>query len=166
MEYQTRAQSSPAIDAGLRQYMLSVYNYMASGLALTGLVAYMLFQATAVMGPTGEIVGLTNLGVTLYTGPMMWVVALAPLGIVMYMSFGIRGMSASRAQTMFWVFAFLMGLSLSTIFLSIPSLSIAKGLEAAICIAILEPISSFFPFIIPSSFTTEIILPIFFSIAE
>ena len=82
MEYQTRAQSSPAIDAGLRQYMLSVYNYMASGLALTGLVAYMLFQATAVMGPTGEIVGLTNLGVTLYTGPMMWVVALAPLGIV------------------------------------------------------------------------------------
>ena len=67
MEYQTRAQSSPAIDAGLRQYMLSVYNYMASGLALTGLVAYMLFQATAVMGPTGEIVGLTNLGVTLYT---------------------------------------------------------------------------------------------------
>ena len=74
----------------LRQYMLSVYNYMASGLALTGLVAYMLFQATAVMGPTGEIVGLTNLGVTLYTGPMMWVVALAPLGIVMYMSFGIK----------------------------------------------------------------------------
>ena len=109
MEYQTRAQSSPAIDASLRQYMLSVYNYMASGLALTGLVAYMLFQATAVMGPSGEIVGLTNLGITLYTGPMMWVVALAPLGIVMYMSFGIRGMSASRAQTMFWVFAFLMG---------------------------------------------------------
>ena len=82
MDYQTRAQSSPAIDAGLRQYMLSVYNYMASGLALTGLVAYMLFQATAVMGPTGEIVGLTSLGATLYTGPMMWVVALAPLGIV------------------------------------------------------------------------------------
>ena len=126
MEYQTKAQSSPAIDAGLRQYMLSVYNYMASGLALTGLVAYMLFQATAVMGPTGEIVGLTNLGVTLYTGPMMWVVALAPLGIVMYMSFGIRGMSASRAQTMFWVFAFLMGLSLSTIFLTYTGASIAR----------------------------------------
>ena len=126
MEYQTRAQSSPAIDAGLRQYMLSVYNYMASGLALTGLVAYMLFQATAVMGPTGEIIGLTNLGVTLYTGPMMWVVALAPLGIVIYMSFGIQGMSASRAQTMFWVFAFLMGLSLSTIFLTYTGASIAR----------------------------------------
>ena len=126
MEYQTRAQSTPAIDAGLRQYMLSVYNYMASGLALTGLIAFMLFQATAVTGPTGEIVGLTSLGVTLYTGPMMWVVALAPLGVVMYMSFGIRGMSAARAQTMFWIFAFLMGLSLSTIFLTYTGASIAR----------------------------------------
>ena len=106
--------------------MLKVYNYMASGLALTGLVAYILFQATAVTGPTGDIVGLTNLGVSLYTGPMMWIVALAPLGVVMYMSFGIRNMSASRAQTMFWVFAFLMGLSLSTIFLTYTQASIAR----------------------------------------
>ena len=127
MDYQqSRAQAAPAIDAGLREYMLKVYNYMASGLALTGLVAYMLFQATAVTGPTGDIVGLTNLGVSLYTGPMMWVVALAPLGVVMYMSFGIRNMSASRAQTMFWVFAFLMGLSLSTIFLTYTQASIAR----------------------------------------
>jgi len=127
MDYQqSRAQAVPAIDAGLREYMLKVYNYMASGLALTGLVAYMLFQATAVTGPTGDIVGLTNLGVSLYTGPMMWVVALAPLGVVMYMSFGIRNMSASRAQTMFWVFAFLMGLSLSTIFLTYTQASIAR----------------------------------------
>jgi len=123
---QSRAQAVPAIDAGLREYMLKVYNYMASGLALTGLVAYMLFQATAVTGPTGDIVGLTNLGVSLYTGPMMWIVALAPLGVVMYMSFGIRNMSASRAQTMFWVFAFLMGLSLSTIFLTYTQASIAR----------------------------------------
>jgi len=127
MDYQqSRAQAAPAIDAGLRDYMLKVYNYMASGLALTGLVAYILFQATAVTGPTGDIVGLTNLGVSLYTGPMMWVVALAPLGVVMYMSFGIRNMSASRAQTMFWVFAFLMGLSLSTIFLTYTQASIAR----------------------------------------
>tara|TARA_B100000586_G_scaffold249114_1_gene206896 strand:+ start:444 stop:1181 length:738 start_codon:yes stop_codon:yes gene_type:complete len=127
MDYQqSRAQAAPAIDAGLRQYMLRVYNYMASGLALTGLVAYMLFQATAVTGPTGDIAGLTNLGVSLYTGPMMWIVALAPLGVVLYMSFGIRNMSASRAQTMFWVFAFLMGLSLSTIFLTYTQASIAR----------------------------------------
>ena len=110
MNYQQRAtQATPAIDEGLRNYMLQVYNYMASGLALTGLIAYMLFQATAVIGSNGEIVGLTQLGVSLYTGPMMWVVALAPLGVVMYMSFGIRGMSASRAQTLFWVFFFLNG---------------------------------------------------------
>ncbi len=127
MDYQqSRAPAAPAIDAGLREYMLRVYNYMASGLALTGLVAYILFQATAVTGPTGDIVGLTNLGVSLYTGPMMWIVALAPLGVVMYMSFGIRNMSASRAQTMFWVFAFLMGLSLSTIFLTYTQASIAR----------------------------------------
>ena len=81
MNYQQRAtQATPAIDEGLRNYMLQVYNYMASGLALTGLIAYMLFQATAVIGSNGEIVGLTQLGVSLYTGPMMWVVALAPLG--------------------------------------------------------------------------------------
>jgi len=127
MDYQqSRAQATPAIDAGLRDYMLKVYNYMASGLALTGLVAYMLFQATAVTGPTGDIVGLTGLGNSLYNGPMMWIVALAPLGVVMYMSFGIRNMSASRAQTMFWVFAFLMGLSLSTIFLTYTQASIAR----------------------------------------
>ena len=106
MDYQQRAtQASPTIDEGLRSYMLQVYNYMASGLALTGLIAYMLFQATAVIGSNGEIVGLTSLGATLYNGPMMWVVALAPLGVVMYMSFGIQKMSASRAQTVFWIFA-------------------------------------------------------------
>jgi len=127
MDYQQRAaQATPAIDEGLRSYMLQVYNYMASGLALTGLVAYILFQATAVISPTGELIGLTSLGASLYTGPMMWVVMLAPLGVVMYMSFGIKGMSASRAQTMFWVFAFLMGLSLSTIFLQYTGASIAR----------------------------------------
>ena len=127
MDYQQRAvQATPAIDEGLRSYMLQVYNYMASGLALTGLVAYILFQATAVISPTGELIGLTSLGASLYTGPMKWVVMLAPLGVVIYMSFGIKGMSASRAQTMFWVFAFLMGLSLSTIFLQYTGASIAR----------------------------------------
>ena len=127
MDYQQRAtQATSAIDEGLRNYMLQVYNYMASGFSLTGLIAFMLFQATAVIGPNGEIVGLTSLGASLYTGPMMWVVALAPLGVVMYMSFGIRGMSASRAQTLFWVFSFLMGLSLSTIFLQYTGASIAR----------------------------------------
>ena len=131
MEYQTRAQSTPAIDAGLRQYMLSVYNYMASGLALTGLVAYMLYQMVGgsdIVFVNGQIIleSMSPLGQTIYTGAMMWIIALAPLGVVMYMSFGIRGMSAARAQTMFWVFAFLMGLSLSTILLTYTGASITR----------------------------------------
>ena len=132
MDYQQRAtQATPAIDEGLRNYMLQVYNYMASGLALTGLVAYMLYQAIGgsnieIMngGITGN--GMTDLGMALYSGPMRWIIALSPLAVVLYMSFGIRGMSAARAQTMFWVFSFLMGLSLSTIFLIYTGVSITR----------------------------------------
>ena len=129
MEYQTRAQSSPAIDAGLRQYMLSVYNYMASGLALTGLVAFMLYQMVGgndIQVVNGVMYNLNSLGQTIYSGPLMWIIALSPLAVVMYMSFGIRGMSAARAQTMFWVFSFLMGLSLSSILLTYTGASIAR----------------------------------------
>ena len=131
MDYQTRAQSTPAIDAGLRQYMLTVYNYMASGLALTGLVALMLYQyvgGSDIVFDNGRLVldSMSPLGQSIYTGPMMWVVMLAPLGVVMYMSFGIKSMSAARAQTMFWVFSFLMGLSLSTILLQYTGASIAR----------------------------------------
>ena len=126
MEYQNRsAQATSTVDAGLRDYMLRVYNFMAGGLGITGLVAYMLFQSTTVIDASGQLY-LTNLGMTLFQGPMMWIIALAPLGIVMYMSFGIRSMSASRAQTMFWVFSFLMGMSMSTIFLQYTGASIAR----------------------------------------
>ena len=129
MDYQTRAQSTPAIDEGLRQYMMSVYNYMASGLALTGLVAYMLYQmvgGSEIQIVNGVMYNLSPLGQSIYSGPLMWIIALAPLGVVLYMSFGIRGMSASRAQTMFWVFSFLMGLSLSSILLTYTGESIAR----------------------------------------
>ena len=129
MDYQTRAQSTPAIDEGLRQYMMSVYNYMASGLALTGLVAYMLYQmvgGSEIQIVNGVMYNLSPLGQSIYSGPLMWIIALAPLGVVLYMSFGIRGMSASRAQTMFWVFSFLMGLSLSSILLTYTGASIAR----------------------------------------
>ena len=129
MDYQTRAQSTSAIDEGLRQYMMSVYNYMASGLALTGLVAYMLYQmvgGSEIQIVNGVMYNLSPLGQSIYSGPLMWIIALAPLGVVLYMSFGIRGMSASRAQTMFWVFSFLMGLSLSSILLTYTGASIAR----------------------------------------
>ena len=102
----TRSSASEAIiDQGLRAYMLKVYNYMASGVALTGFIALLLFKMAVVSGPNGEILGLTQLGNTLYNSGLAWVVMLAPLGVVFYMSFGIAKMSASKAQTVFWIFA-------------------------------------------------------------
>ena len=114
------------IDQGLRSYMLKVYNYMASGVFLTGIVALILFKLSVVSGPNGEIMGLTNIGNAIYNSALMWVLMLAPLGIVFYMSFGIRKMSASKAQTTFWVFAALMGASLASIFLVYTGASITR----------------------------------------
>ena len=118
--------SEAIIDQGLRAYMLKVYNYMASGIALTGFIALLLFKMAVVSGPSGEILGLTQLGNTLYNSGLAWVVMLAPLGVVFYMSCGISKMSASKAQTVFWVFAALMGLSLSWILLVYTGASVAR----------------------------------------
>lgn len=109
------AAGNAALDLGLRKYMLGVYNYMALGVAVTGAVAWLLFSMSFVEAG-GRIVGLTPLGATLFTGPMMWVIALAPLGMVLALSFGINRFSAGTAQVLFWVFAGLMGASLATIF--------------------------------------------------
>ena len=114
------------IDEGLRAYMLKVYNYMASGVLLTGIISLLLFKLSVVMAPDGSITGLTSLGNALYNSALMWIVMLAPLGVVFYMSFGIRKMSASKAQGTFWVFAALMGASLSSIFLVYTGASIAR----------------------------------------
>jgi uncharacterized protein len=103
------------IDVGLRDYMLRVYNYMASGLALTGIVAYV-----AAAGGADSFIA------HIYRTPVMWLVVLAPLGLVMLLSFGIQRMQASTAQMVFWLYAGLMGLSLSTIFLVYTGTSIAR----------------------------------------
>jgi uncharacterized protein len=100
------------IDVGLRQYMLKIYNYMASGLALTGIVAY-------VGAASGFYVQIAHT-------PLIWLVMLAPLGMVFALSMGIQRMSAGTAQALFWVFAALMGLSLSSIFLVYTGASIAR----------------------------------------
>ena len=118
--------SAAIIDQGLRSYMLKVYNYMASGVLLTGFVALALFKMSVVSGPSGEIIGLTSLGNAIYNSGLAWVIMLAPLGIVFYMSFGIAKMSASKAQTVFWIFAGLMGASLSSIFLAYTGTSITR----------------------------------------
>ena len=103
------------IDVGLRDYMLRIYNYMASALALTGIVAYV-----AAMGGRDSFIA------HIYHTPLMWLVILAPFGLVMLLSFGIQRLSAPAAQGIFWVYAALMGLSLSTIFLVYTGESIAR----------------------------------------
>jgi FtsH-binding integral membrane protein len=108
-------QTAVVMDEGLRAYMLKVYNYMATGILLTGIVALLTFKMSVVTNDTGSIVALTSVGNAIYMSGLKWIVMLAPLGIVFYMSFGINKMSASKAQTTFWVFAGLRGLSLSSI---------------------------------------------------
>jgi len=127
----TRSSASEAIiDQGLRAYMLKVYNYMASGVLLTGIISLLVFKFSGGMnitlGPTG-FSGLTNpFGELLFNSGFKWLVMLAPLGIVMYLSFGISKMSASKAQSTFWVFAALMGASLASIFIVYTQMSIAR----------------------------------------
>ena len=119
-------QSTVVMDEGLRSYMLKVYNYMASGILITGFISLLLFKLSVVTTADGSIAGLTGLGNVLYNSALMWVVMLAPLGVVFYMSFGIKNMSATKAQTTFWVFAALMGASLSSIFLVYTGASITR----------------------------------------
>jgi len=117
----TGAQSA-SYDAGLRSYMLSVYNYMASGVLLTGIVALAFANSPymgLLFGPTGRPSGLG------------WVVMLAPLGLVMWLSFGINRMSEGTAKALFWVYATLMGLSLSTVLLVYTGTSIAQTFFAS-----------------------------------
>ena len=104
-----------AIDQGLRSYMLSVYNYMAMALALTGLVALGAYNMAVVETPAG--LAFSEFGQAIYASPLKWVVMLAPLGFVFFLSFRIQKMSLTAAQATFWLFAGVMGLSLSSIFL-------------------------------------------------
>ena len=115
-----RAGTAAAIDEGLRSYMLKVYNYMGIGLVVTGLVAWFSNQAAV---SNGE---LTAWGQLIYASPLMWVIALAPLAFVLVLSFGINKLSGATAQLLFWVFAAVMGLSLSSIFMVYTDASIAK----------------------------------------
>ena len=123
----TRSSASEAIiDQGLRAYMLKVYNYMASGVLLTGFIALLFFKLAVVTGTSGEITGLTSFGSTIYTSGLKWVIMLAPLGVVFYMSFNIAKMTSTKAQSTFWIFAALMGASLSSIFLMYTGASITR----------------------------------------
>jgi len=110
-----------AIDQGLRTYMLGVYNYMAAGLAITGVVAYAL--SLALVDASGQPTALMQ---TLFLSPLKWVIFLAPLGFVFYLSARISRMSVGTAQATFWAFAALMGVSIASIFLVYTKMSIAS----------------------------------------
>ena len=121
--------SEAIIDEGLRAYMLKVYNYMASGVLLTGILSILFFNISGgynIQVSSAGISGLSPTGYAIYASPLKWLVMLAPLGVVLYMSFGITKMSAAKAQTTFWVFAGLMGISLSSIFIQYTGDSIAR----------------------------------------
>jgi uncharacterized protein len=123
-----RSQSQAvAYDAGLRAYMLRIYNLMASALALTGITALVFAQmATATDAATGQL-ALTSFGQAIFSGPGAWIVMLAPLGLVLWLSFGVHKMSQGMAQGIFWVYSVLMGASLSSITLLYTGESIARA---------------------------------------
>jgi len=108
-----RAGGAVVFDAGLRKHMLSIYNYMASGVLLTGVVALLFAQS----GMAAQV--FTGGGI------LPWIIILSPLAIVLTMSFGQGKFSTPTLQAMFWGFATLMGLSMSTIFLRYTGESIA-----------------------------------------
>ena len=122
----TKTTDQVVIDEGLRAYMLKVYNYMTTGLLLTGLVAYFFGKASIVTNELGQIIGITSIGAMLFGSPLKWVVMLAPLGFVFYLSAKINKMSVSSAQITFWIFSAIMGLSLASIFIVYTQASIAR----------------------------------------
>jgi uncharacterized protein len=121
---QTSRTVAGAIDQGLRDYMLRVYNYMGLGVAITGIVAYGVY-AMAVVN-TGAGLQLTEFGNFLFNTPFRWVLIFSPLAMVFVLSAGIGRMSLGAAQAAFWVFAALMGASISSIFLVYAQASIAQ----------------------------------------
>jgi len=102
-----------AIDEGLRSYMLKVYNYMASGVLLTGIFS-------VYVGSNPDLLA------SIFNSGLRWPVALAPLGFILAMSFGLNKMKASTLQALFWAFAAVMGVSISYIFAIYTGASIAR----------------------------------------
>jgi FtsH-binding integral membrane protein len=130
-----------AIDAGLRAHMLAIYNYMVLGLAVTGLAALGIYliavtgdatSAAKILSNGAEIPArfaggyLTPLGVALFVSPLKWVVMLSPLALVFALSFGIHRLAPTTGAVLFILFAALMGVSLSTVFLVFTHTSIVR----------------------------------------
>jgi FtsH-binding integral membrane protein len=119
------------VDAGLRSYMLRIYNYMSIGLAITGLAALGIYMIAVSDGASADAVRigklyLTPVGYQIYVGPLKWLFMLAPLAMVFAISAGINKFKPATTQLLFWVFSALMGISLSSIFLVYTHTSIVR----------------------------------------
>src|SRR5438046_3149111 len=115
-----------AVDAGLRAHMIRVYNYMASAVALTGVLAYITFQAAVVSNDAGAVTGLTSLGQLIFRGPAPIILMLATLGLVFFISFRIDKLQYTTALGLFMLYAGLLGVALSSIFLAYTGTSITR----------------------------------------
>ena len=113
-----------AIDAGLRAHMIRVYNYMAGGVALTGVAAYVIYQM-AVTEVGGRLV-TTPFGHTLFSTPLYWVLLFVPFGLVFFLSFRIGHLQATTARALFFFYAALLGVSLAPVFIVYTHGSIAR----------------------------------------
>jgi len=124
--------TTDVIDAGLRAYMLRIYNYMLAGLAITGVASYGTYLAAVTTDPAAAAarlpngIMLTSLGVALFSGPLMWVLLLGSLGLVMFLSFRINKMSVAAAQTSFLAYAALVGVTFGSLFVVYTQASIAQ----------------------------------------
>jgi FtsH-binding integral membrane protein len=120
------AAGTAAIDAGLRAYMIRIYNYMAAGVALTGVTAWLTFNAAVVTDTSGKITGLTSFGQAIFSGPLTIILFLGTLGIVFFLSFRINKLQAGTAMGLFMLYAGLLGLMLSSVFLAYTGASITR----------------------------------------
>jgi FtsH-binding integral membrane protein len=121
-----RAGQSVAVDAGLRAHMIRVYNYMATAVGLTGVVAWFTYNAAVVTNEAGRVVSLTSFGQTIYGGFAPVVLMLATLGLVFFISFRIDRLQYTTALGLFMLYAGLLGVALSSIFLAYTGASITR----------------------------------------
>jgi FtsH-binding integral membrane protein len=131
-----------AIDAGLRGYMLRIYNYMGLGLAITGMAALVIYWMSVTEDPDSAVrivrggtafpaqltggLYLTQIGYAVLVSPLKWLVILSPFGLVVALSFGIERLRPAFAQVLFWIYAALIGVSLGSVFMVYTQTSVER----------------------------------------
>ncbi len=122
-ERELKSKSSTAeVDLGLKAYMNKVYSFMAVGLALTGVIAHL----TSSLAFDFKTNSMTPFGSAIYGSPLAFIIMLAPLGFIIALNMGISRMKEGTVQVLFWAFAAVMGLSLSSIFIQYTGQSVAR----------------------------------------